>query len=78
MDCAAIALISAENAGPQKPVRQKKELIPTAGWTQGGIRDKYRSHAAPCVVELWVASTARQETKVEVVSVFARAGQVRM
>lgn len=76
VDCAAVALISADSTGPQKPVRQKKDLVPTTGWTQGGIRDKYRSHAAPCTVELWVASTARQQTKVEVVSVFARAGQV--
>ena len=77
MDCTVVARVTGNQPAPPKPTRQRKDLIVTKGtWTQGGIPNQYRSHAMPCNVEVWVATTARNDTKIEVVSIFAKASQV--
>jgi hypothetical protein len=76
VDCAVVARVTGNQPAPPKPTRQRKDLIVTKGtWTQGGIPNQYRSHAMPCNVEVWVATTARNDTKIEVVSIFAKASQ---
>ena len=58
-------------------MRHKKSPVAKIGaWTHGGIPDPHRQHAHQTLVEIWIASTARAETYIEVVAVFARATQV--